>query len=231
MSSVKKALAELYDVIAQSYAYTRRRLWAPVDKVLPAGRIIDIGSGPGLYAVNISSKLGVDVICMDISIGMLKAARRHAKNKSIYPLIHLVIADLEYAPFRSYGFDAALCIATIHHLPTRRSRINGLREVARILKPNSKVLITAWHILHPRNLIRVLINIPTSIFKGRAIGDIYVSWHYKGALLKRFYHLYTLKELKSDVINAGLSIIEDGYIRVKSRIAENIYVLAQVGLT
>ncbi|MEM1546539.1 MAG: class I SAM-dependent methyltransferase [Candidatus Methanomethylicia archaeon] len=226
MSSVKKALAELYDVIAQNYAYTRRRLWAPVDKVLPASRILDVGSGPGLYAVNVASRFSVDVVCMDISTGMLKVARRHAKNRNVYSLIHLVIADLEYIPFRSYCFDAVLCIATIHHLPTRRSRINGLREIARILKINGKALITAWNIFQPRNLFRVLTNIPISILKGRAIGDIYVSWHYKGEILRRFYHLYTLKELKNDAINAGLNIVEDGCIKVRGRIAENIYILA-----
>lgn len=228
MSSVKRALAELYDAIAQSYAYTRRRLWAPVNKVLPAGKVLDIGSGPGLYAVNIASRFSIDVVCMDISIGMLEATRRHARNQAIYPLIHLVVADLEYTPFRNRGFDAILCIATIHHLPSRKSRVNGLKEIARILKPNGKALVTAWHLLQLRNLARVLINIPTSILRGKPIGDVYVAWRYRGAIGKRFYHLYTLKELRDDAINAGLSVIEEGYIRIRSKIAENVYVLARV---
>lgn len=228
MSSVKRALAELYDAIAQSYAYTRRRLWAPISKVLPAGKVLDIGSGPGLYAVNIASRLSIDVICMDISIGMLEATRRHARNQDVYPIIHLVAADLEYTPFRDRSLDAILCIATIHHLPSRRSRVNGLKEVARILKPNGKALVTAWHILQPRNLARVLINIPASILKGKPIGDVYVAWRHRGVVRKRFYHLYTLRELRDDAINAGLNVIEDGYIRVRSKIAENVYILARV---
>jgi len=229
MSSVKKALAEFYDNVAQSYAYTRRRLWAPVSKVLPADRVLDIGSGPGLYAVDIASRFGVEITCMDISVGMLRVAGRHARNRDVYPLINLVVADLEYTPFRNHGFDAVLCIATIHHLPTRRSRVNGLKEVLRILKPNGKALVTAWHIFQPRNLVRALISIPASIFRGGAIGDVYISWRHMGTSWKRFYHLYTLKELRSDAIDAGLDIVEEGYIRVRSKVAENVYILAKAG--
>jgi ubiquinone/menaquinone biosynthesis C-methylase UbiE len=228
MSSVKKALAEFYDNVAQSYAYTRRRLWAPVSKVLPASRVLDIGSGPGLYAVDIADRFGADVTCMDISVGMLKVAGRHARNRAVYPLINLVVADLEYTPFRNHSFDSVLCIATIHHLPTRRSRVNGLKEILRILKLNGKALVTAWHIFQPRNLIRALISIP-SIFRGGAIGDVYIPWRHKGKLWKRFYHLYTLKELKRDAIDAGLDVVEKGYIKVRSKIAENVYILAKAG--
>ena len=52
--------------------------------------------------------------------------------------------DITKMPFRGNVFDGIVCISVIHHLATETRRIKALKELARLLKPGGKMLITAW---------------------------------------------------------------------------------------
>ena len=52
--------------------------------------------------------------------------------------------DLTKIPFRKAMFDGIVCIAVVHHLATEQRRIWALKELARILRPGGKLLLTAW---------------------------------------------------------------------------------------
>ena len=54
------------------------------------------------------------------------------------------VGDCLRLPFRSNVFNAAICIAVIHHLATEDRRIKALKELVRIVEPGGKVLIYVW---------------------------------------------------------------------------------------
>lgn len=45
---------------------------------------------------------------------------------------------------RSEAFDVCLCIAVLHHLSTTERRLEGLRELVRIVRPGGLVLVYVW---------------------------------------------------------------------------------------
>ncbi|KAK7071547.1 Alkylated DNA repair protein alkB 8, partial [Halocaridina rubra] len=47
-------------------------------------------------------------------------------------------------PYRSCVFDAAICIAVIHHLASEERRIAAIKEIVRILRAGGRALIYVW---------------------------------------------------------------------------------------
>merc|ERR1719195_2316494 len=60
------------------------------------------------------------------------------------PNFDFLVADLVHAPYRSGIFDAAICIAVLHHLSTRERRIEIIRECLRVLRVGGRLLLYAW---------------------------------------------------------------------------------------
>lgn len=46
--------------------------------------------------------------------------------------------------FRSNSFDVCICIAVIHHLSTAARRLAAIKELARIIRPGGRILISVW---------------------------------------------------------------------------------------
>ena len=71
-------------------------------RTLPQGaRVADLGCGPGWYAA-VLEKHGLRPVALDVSAGMLAAARREAPDRDA------VRADLGSLPFSRHALDAAV---------------------------------------------------------------------------------------------------------------------------
>ena len=57
----------------------------------------------------------------------------------------LLQADATRLPLQDHTFDVALCCQVLSHLPTHQHRIALLRELARVLKPNGRLVLTVMH--------------------------------------------------------------------------------------
>jgi len=226
---IKRELMEVFDAIASSYAYSRRRPWRLILDELSgvSGRIADIGCGPGQYSAAVLRKPRIEAVCIDFSFEMLRIACKRLVKNDVYGRAHLVQADIENLPFRNNAFDSAIYVATIHHLPTHNSRLRSLREIFRTLKPKAKIVVTAWSILQPRFFKILVKNALLKIVKPDIkIGDTYVPWKHKGKVLKRFYHLFLPWELMDLCREAGFEILKAGGYKVKAKVfPENYYVV------
>ncbi len=56
----------------------------------------------------------------------------------------VAVCDCLNLPYRSNQFDAAICIAVVHHLSTEERRVQALRELARIVRPGGRMLVYVW---------------------------------------------------------------------------------------
>jgi len=226
---IKKELMEVFDTIASSYAYSRKRPWSFILNELNSvsGKVADVGCGPGQYSVALLGKLRIEAFCIDFSFEMLKIARKRFIRNNVYGRAHLIQADIENLPFRNDVFNSAVYVATIHHLPTYDSRLRSLKEVFRTLKPGAKFVVTAWSILQPRFFKVLIRNALLKIVKpSMRLGDTYVSWKHKGKVLKRFYHLFLPWELTDLCREAGFEILKAGGYKVKAKVfPENYYVV------
>lgn len=100
--------------------------------------ILDVGSGAGQILGHLLREVSADsrVVAFDLSHQMLKRARvRMQSNQPEY-----VVGDMTQLPFPDESFDCVTCGWVIEHLPDPRP---GLREIARVLKPNGRLLLMA----------------------------------------------------------------------------------------
>lgn len=150
---------------------------------------LDAGCGTGYVACSLARSGAGAVVCLDLSLGMLKLAWRRARRWRVDAAVHPVAGTLVALPFRGGAFRSALAAAALHHVYGRERRVEALRELRRVCA--GLVLITLWSALTPLNLLRVL---------AARSRDVLVKWGGRGA---RYYHLYTPRELKADVRAAG----------------------------
>ncbi len=104
----------------------------------PPAAILDIGGGPGRYAIELS-KRGYQVTLLDISAGNLAYAVAKAAEHNVQ-LAHIIRGDaknLPHLPRPSY--DAVLLMGPLYHLLSLEERQQAVREAARVLHLNAPI--------------------------------------------------------------------------------------------
>lgn len=189
-----------YERIAESYAAARRRPWLQVvDFIqgLPRGcRVLDLGCGHGRHARPLAAA-GHRVVGVDLSRRLLMIGRAESLVSRDPFRIEWLEGMASTLPFSDSVFDASLCIAVLHHIPSPELRKEALVELRRVLRPGSKAFLSVWSVDDP-NL--------RDIFGSRtADPDVEIPWRLPdGAAVPRFYHLFQGGELERLIIDSGL---------------------------
>ena len=103
------------------------------DLLPPACAVVDVGSGPGRYAIYLAER-GHDVSLVDLSQNSLdraaaEAARRGVRLRALH---HLSAVDMPELDDESY--DAVLCLGPLYHLTDEAQRRDAITECVRLLK-------------------------------------------------------------------------------------------------
>jgi SAM-dependent methyltransferase len=98
--------------------------------------ILDAACGNGRYSKFLLRQADPDAVLtsFDLSPAMLRRARGRLKSDRVT----FAVADLTRLPYASECFDAVVCGWVLEHLPDPR---DGLRELARVMKPGGKLLL------------------------------------------------------------------------------------------
>jgi ubiquinone/menaquinone biosynthesis C-methylase UbiE len=105
--------------------------------VKPFHRVLDIACGPGFVALEFA-KHARKVVGVDLTAEMLKKARALAQQESLQN-VAFRRADVNHLPFSDATFDLVVTRASFHHFP-EPERV--LKEMARVIKPNGRILIS-----------------------------------------------------------------------------------------
>lgn len=188
---------QVYDEIADHFAETRHSPWPEVRSYLEgceSGSIgVDIGCANGRHLPLLAERCET-VVGIDVSKELLQIAGDETGDGSEF-----VQGDAGRLPLIESAVDIALYVATIHHLPDRAARVRSLSELARVLAPGGRALVSAWSTEHDR-------------FDTESDGegfDTIVDWTLPGGeTVPRFYHIYCPSEFRGDIQASGLTLVE-----------------------
>lgn len=103
-------------------------------KNLRGKKILDVGSGPGNYAIYFKEK-GFNVTCLDVSQKMVDKC----KEKGLIA----IKGDIENPPFNSKTFDGVWACAILQHI--KRSEVPiTLKAISKILKPKGILAVLTF---------------------------------------------------------------------------------------
>ncbi|KAJ8675399.1 hypothetical protein QAD02_011185 [Eretmocerus hayati] len=127
----------VYDEISNHFNETRHKQWPNVakfiEKLETGGLLLDVGCGNGKYLFGQSDTFRIGC---DRSFGLAEICQTRG--------FQVVLADCLQLPYKSNTFDAALCIAVIHHLSTHERRKKAISEIIRVLRTGGRALIYVW---------------------------------------------------------------------------------------
>lgn len=141
------AIAPLYDSQLQADAAVRQVLWRHYSRLFrPGMRVLDVGCGTGTDAIFLA-RLGVQVVAVDISPGMLAQFERKAGAAGLTHMVTallLPVSDLATLPPAS--FDGIIsAYAVLNTVPDLASFSVA---AARLLRPHGRLVM---HMLNPQS--------------------------------------------------------------------------------
>lgn len=145
----KEQVTKMFDNISKEYDSLNRVISFGIDikwrnKVVDIiGKtnpktVLDIATGTGDLAINLTKTSADKIIGLDISDGMLEVGRQKIAKSKLQNRIEMVLADSEKIPFEDNTFDAitvAFGVRNFEHLE------KGLSEILRVLKPGGTFVV------------------------------------------------------------------------------------------
>ena len=131
------------------------------------GRLLELGCGPGDLWISRRDALpaGFRAVLSDLSLGMAAVARE-ALEVDLESRCGFAVLDVQQIPFEPARFDRILGIGLLDHVP---SRVRGLNEIRRVLKPGGRLYVSAGgrsHLQEIEALVRPFF--PNASFGGDA---------------------------------------------------------------
>ena len=110
--------------------------WELIDKSKSVG--IDIGCGSGRWAYFISEKTS-KLILLDASSSALEVAKKNLEKRDNVSFLNQSVGEIKII---DNSIDFAYSLGVLHHIPDIS---NGLREINRIIKPGSPLLLYLYY--------------------------------------------------------------------------------------
>jgi SAM-dependent methyltransferase len=222
----RQGVRETYDRIGAHFATTRASPWPAVESFVErlaegpgvGDLALDLGCGNGRHAELLAAR-AARVVGVDLSRAVLSVARDRARKRG-YALA-TVQADATILPVAPRTVDAAVYVAAIHHLPDRAQRVGSLDELARVLAPGGRALVSAWATTHGRfadagddaviggndGAVDSEDAAESDARNAAETGfDTAVDWTLPGGeAVPRYYHIYAPAEFAADVAASALT--------------------------
>jgi SAM-dependent methyltransferase len=104
----------------------------------PGARFLDVAAGPGTLAF-VAARAGARVSTIDFSPAMTAQLRARAAREQV--TVDARVGDGQALPFPDAAFDAAGSMFGLMFFP---DRARGFRELARVLVPDGRAVVTSW---------------------------------------------------------------------------------------
>ena len=191
----RAGVRQTYERIGAHFSKTREYAWPEVQSFVAdapgGGTALDIGCGNGRHT-ELLADVADRVLGLDASRALLDAATERVGDRAA-----LVLGDGARLPLAANAVDLAVYVATLHHLPSGADRSASLDELARVLAPEGRALVSVWSTAHDR------FDAPADADTGF---DTTVDWTLPGGeRVPRFYHIYSPAEFRRELDGSGLA--------------------------
>lgn len=211
-NKIRQQVKDAYGAIAHPFDQTRKESWPEFEGfstfIRHHSKVLDLGCGNGrLYSF--LKTLDIDYLGVDNSSALLERARAN------FPEASFQLGDMVHLELPDRCFDTVLSIASFHHIPSRRLRLQCLHEIHRVLKDDGILILTSWNLFQWKYLSRWVASIASFIFHfgfKYAWNDLWIPW--SGFTLKRYYHAFLPRELLSH-FSPSEWVVEDFYFSRK----------------
>lgn len=130
----KKRIMKLYNELEYVKTYDRRYnepQLAKYETILPylnntLGWALDIGIGTGLFLKKIIKHWAL-IVGIDLSLNMLRLAKRRAKNSAN---VELILADADYLPFKGHTFPTITAFTILQNMPDPSKTLEEIIRVS-----------------------------------------------------------------------------------------------------
>lgn len=219
---------EDYNLIAEGFSRTRGGLWEEFgflkNYFFPGDKILDLGCGNGRL-LELLKNQEIDYIGIDSSKRLIEIAKKK------YPEAKFQIGDALNLLFPDNFFDKVFSIAVLHHIPSEDFRVQFLKEVKRVLKPEGILFLTVWYLWQKKTAWKDILKFFFLKLMGKSkvdFKDIFYPWkNSQGeAQIQRYFHCFTAKEIKKLFKRTSFEIKK---IRLLKRSAGhyNLFVIAK----
>lgn len=113
----------------------------------PVGRVLDVGSGPGVFTPALLA-LNAECWVVDLSPRMIAQARALLATHPQADRVRYEVADIEHLPFSDDQFDTTLCVGVLQYLENIQ---RAMEELARVTRPGGQVVVSVPNRRSPLN--------------------------------------------------------------------------------
>lgn len=195
-----------WEKIAEKFSDTRHNIWPELISltkyVKNNDKILDLGCGNGRLCQLFQNR-PVEYIGIDSSHKLINLAKKQF-DKAIFK-----IGDALNLTFKKEQFNVVFVIAFLHHIPSKRLRLKVLKNCYDVLKPGGFLILTVWNLWQPRLLFKY------KIFPIKK--DVYIPFKLPDKKIMRYYHAFTVSELKKLIKKADFKIINSYFVKGKLR--------------
>ena len=193
-------IANRYDLWSELFSFFQIRRWrhhlvSHLD-VGPGDMVMDLCTGTGPVAMELTRRYGSRVVGVDLSVGMLEQCQRTVHRAGRTTKVDLIRGRAEGLPFPRDCFDAVCFTYLFRYVQDPKST---LREVVRVLRPGG-TLVSLEFGVPPNLLLRGLWYIYTRGVLPLLASPVSRGWREVGAFLgpsiSRFYRTYDLEQIR-----------------------------------
>lgn len=176
-----------------------------------ARQILDFGCGNGRYALALLHSTSASLTGCDISEAALAEFNSHLDHAGWAARTRLFLGPSSVLAGRGQYDLILMLFGVLSHVGTRSARLETLRQLRGLLEPGGKLLLTV-----PSQWRRRPVELMGAAFdrwRGRVQGirtepgNILFTRRLGGVLHQFFYHLYTVRSLREELLAAGFKMI------------------------
>ena len=160
LSTVKKLIEvnrRFYDQFGDSFSATRQRLQPGVRKVLESisadDSVLDLGSGNGHFLRELLDRgHRAPLLGVDFSLPLLREAQSTTGVEWREADLTQLTAGSEQWKVERGMWSVVTMFATLHHIPSAEIRLDILKTIRSLLKPDGKFYLSNWQFLNSEKL-------------------------------------------------------------------------------